>query len=162
MIVKTKKYKLPTGTYIKLALKNVLLEQWWVILIALAIASGAFFVFSWWWIIGAVLGYGLYVLFWLIQFAGVTQLEQSKILFEKLSYEITSQQILIKVNPRQGMPIKWENVRKAIIGKDYFLLIITKAQLIYLPFRIFNTEHERKFIETILKRKGYVKEKSAV
>jgi hypothetical protein len=162
MIVKTKKYKLPTGTYIKLALKNVLLEQWWVILIALTIASGAFFVFSWWWIIGAVLGYGLYVLFWLIQFAGVTQLEQSKILFEKLSYEINSQQILIKVNPRQGMPIKWENVRKALIGKDYFLLIITKAQLIYLPFRIFNTEHERKFIETILKRKGYVKEKSAV
>ena len=161
MIVKTKKYKLPTGTYIKLALKNVLLEQWWVIPIALAIASGAFFIFSWWWIIGAVLGYGLYVLFWLIQFAGVTQLEQSKILFEKLSYEINSQQILIKVNPRQGMPIKWENVRKAIIGKDYFLLIITKAQLIHLPFRIFNTEHERKFIETILKRKGYLKEKSA-
>ena len=161
MIVKTKKYKLPTGTYIKLALKNVLLEQWWVIPIALAIASGAFFIFSWWWIIGAVLSYGLYVLFWLIQFAGVTQLEQSKILFDKLSYEINSQQILIKVNPRQGMPIKWENVRKAIIGKDYFLLIITKAQLIHLPFRIFNTEHERKFIETILKRKGYVKEKSA-
>lgn len=162
MIVKTKKYKLPTGTYIKLALKNVLLEQWWVILIALAIASGAFFIFSWWWIIGAVLGYGLYVLFWLIQFAGVTQLDQSKILFEKLGYEINSQQILIKVNPRQGMPIKWENVRKAIIGKDYFLLIITKAQLIYLPFRIFNTEHERKFIETILKRKGYLKEKASV
>lgn len=161
MIVKTKKYKLPTGTYIKLALKNVLLEQWWVIPIALAIASGAFFIFSWWWIIGAVVGYGLYVLFWLIQFAGVTQLDQSKILFEKLSYEINSQQILIKVNPRQGMPIKWENVRKAIIGKDYFLFIITKAQLIHLPFKIFNTEHERKFIETILRRKGYLKEKSA-
>ncbi len=161
MIIKTKKYKLPTGTYIKLALKNVLLEQWWVILIALAIASGAFIVFSWWWIIGAVLAYGLYVLFWLIQFAGVTQLEQSKILFERLSYEITSQQILIKVNTKQGMPIKWENVRKASIGKDYFLLIITKAQLIHLPFKIFNSENERKFMETILKRKGYLKEKSA-
>jgi hypothetical protein len=160
MIIKTKKYKLPTGTYIKLALKNVLLEQWWVIPIALAIASGAFFIFSWWWIIGAVLGYGLFVLFWLIQFAGVTQLEQSKILFEKLSYEINSQQILIKVNTKQGMPIKWENVRKAIIGKDYFLLIITKAQLIHLPFKIFNTEHEKKFMETILKRKGYIKEKN--
>jgi hypothetical protein len=161
MIIKTKKYKLPTGTYIKLALKNVLLEQWWVIPIALAIASGAFFIFSWWWIIGAVLGYGLFVLFWLIQFAGVTQLEQSKILFEKLSYEINSQQILIKVNTKQGMPIKWENVRKAIIGKNYFLLIITKAQLIHLPFKIFNTEHEKKFMETILKRKGYIKEKNA-
>ena len=161
MIIKTKKYKLPTGTYIKLALKNVLLEQWWVILIALAIACGAFIIFSWWWIIGAVLAYGLYVLFWLIQFAGVTQLEQSKILFERLSYEITSQQILIKVNTKQGMPIKWENVRKASIGKDYFLLIITKAQLIHLPFKIFNSENERKFLETILRRKGYLKEKNA-
>jgi hypothetical protein len=59
------------------------------------------------------------------------------------------------------MPIKWENVRKAIIGKDYFLLIITKAQLIHLPFKIFNSEHEKKFMETILRRKGYLKEKSA-
>ncbi len=159
MIVKTKKYKLETGTYIKHALKNILLEQWWVVLIALAIASGAFFIFSWWWIIGAVVAYALYVLFWLIQFAGVTQMEQSKILFERLSYEINSQQILIKVNTKQGMPIKWENVKKATIGKDYFLFIISKAQLIHLPFRIFNSEHERKFIGTILKRKGYIKEK---
>jgi len=36
-----------------------------------------------------VLGAGLFVLFWWIQFYGVTQLDQSKMLFERLSYEIT-------------------------------------------------------------------------
>lgn len=157
MIVRTKKYKLETGKYIKLGLKNILKEQWWVLLIALAIASMAFFIWSIWWIIGAVIAYGLYWLFWVIQFAGVTQMEQNKILFEKLTYEITSQQILIKINPKQGMPLKWENVKRAMMGKDYFLLVVTKAQLIYLPFKIFNSDNERKFMETILKRKAYIK-----
>ena len=160
MIVKTRKYKLETGTYIKLGLMNVLREQWWVFLIAVAIMCGAFFVFSWWWIIGALIALALYVLFWVIQFAGVTQLEQNKVLFERLSYEINSQQVLIKVNPKQGMPLKWDMIKKARMGKDFFLLIVSKAQMIYLPFRIFNTDNERRFVETILKRKGYVKEKS--
>ncbi|WKN29649.1 YcxB family protein [Porifericola rhodea] len=158
MIVKTKKYKLETGTYIKLAMLNIVKEQWWVFLIAVAIACGAIFIWSWWWIIGAALALTLYFLFWLIQFAGVTQLEQNKILFERLSYEINSQQVLIKVNAKQGMPLKWEMIKKAQIGKDYFLLIVSKAQLVHLPFRIFNTENERKFLETILKRKGYIKQ----
>jgi hypothetical protein len=156
MIVKTKKYQLPTKTYIKLGLKNIFKEQWWVLLIAVAIASMAFVIWSIWWIIGAVIAYALYWLFWLIQFAGVTQMEQNKILFDKLSYEITSQQILIKVNTKQGMPVKWENIKRAVIGKDYFMLVMSKAQLIHLPFRVFNTDNERKFLETILKRKNLV------
>lgn len=162
MIVKTRKYTLDNSTYIKLALMNVLREQWWVFLIVLALMSGAFFVFSWWWIIGPLIALTLYILFWVIQFAGVTQLEQNKVLFERLSYEINSQQVLIKVSAKQGMPLKWNMIKKARIGKDYFLLIVSKAQLIHLPFRIFNTDNERRFVESILKRKGYVKEKKMV
>jgi hypothetical protein len=110
----------------------------------------------WWWI-GALIALVLYALFWLIQFAGITQMEQNKILFERLNYEISSQQILIKVNPKQGMPMKWENIKKAYVGKDFFLLVISKAQFIYLPNRIFNSENDRKFMETILRRKNYIK-----
>ncbi len=157
MIVKTKKYKLATGTYIRMALQNVLKEQWWVFLIAIAIACGTFIIPSNWWWIGALIALALYVLFWVIQFAGVTQMEQSKILFDKLAYEINSQQIMIKLNSKQGMPIKWENIKKAIKGKDYYLFIVSKAQMIHLPFKVFKTENEIKFIETILKRKGYLK-----
>ena len=157
MIVKTRKYKLETGTYIKLALKNILKEQWWVFLIAVALMCGYFIVPSHWWITGALIALVLYILFWLIQFAGVTQLEQNKILFEKLAYEIDSRQVLIKVNTKQGMPMTWDKIKKAAMGKDYFVLIVSKAQLIHLPFKIFKTDNERKFIETILRRKGYIK-----
>ena len=157
MTVKTKKYKLDTGTYVKLALVNILKEQWWVFLIVVAIMSGFFFIPSHWWITGALIALLLYILFWLIQFAGVTQVEHNKALFERLSYEINSQQILIKLNSKQGMPIKWDNIKKANIGKDHFLFIISKAQMIHLPFKIFKNENERKFIESILRRKGLVK-----
>ena len=45
--------------------------------------------------------------FWLIQF-WVTQVEQSSYMFERLSYEISSNQLMMKINNKQGMPIKWE------------------------------------------------------
>jgi len=158
MNVRTKKFQLKTGTYIKIALKNVIRQQWWVFLIALAIASGTFFIpTTYWFIIGAIIGLVLYFLFWVIQFAGVTQMEQFKILFDRLGYEINSQQVLIKISSKQGMPITWDKIKKAYKGKDHFILVVSKAQLIYLPFKVFNTTNEIKFVETILRRKGYIK-----
>ena len=156
MIVKTKKYKLETGTYIKIALASVLRQQWWVILIALGIMAGSLIIWSHWWITGALIAYALYILFWLIQFAGITQLEQGKILFERLNYEINSQQILIKISSKQGMPIKWDQIKRAKKAKLGFIFWMSKVQIIYLPFKIFNTENERKFLETILRRKEYI------
>jgi hypothetical protein len=157
MIIRTRKYKLEQGEYIKLAMLNVLREQWWVGLIFLAICAMYFVLPSIWWIIGAVIALILYLLFWLVQFAGVTQMEQSKILFDRLSYEITSQQIMIKLNPKQGMPMPWAQVKKAQVKKDAFVLIISKAQLIHLPYKIFNSDNERKFLQTILRKKGLTK-----
>jgi len=157
MIVKTKKYKLETGTYIKIGLLNILKEQWWVFLIYLAICAMYFVIPSWWWVIGASIALVLYFLFWLIQFAGIPQLEQNKILFEKLGYEIDSRQILVKVSTKQGMPITWDMIKRATIGKNHFTLVVSKAQIIHLPFRIFNNDNQVKFVETILKRKGLSK-----
>jgi hypothetical protein len=134
MIVRTKNYRLEKKTYIGLALRNVLRRQGWIAgLAALAICLCYFWVPSIWWFIGAVIGLGLYLLFWWIQFYGVTQLEQGKMLFEKFSYEISSQQIMMKINPREGMPMKWDQIKHAAIGKDYFVLFVNKAQMIYLP-----------------------------
>ncbi|MCC5920000.1 MAG: YcxB family protein [Cyclobacteriaceae bacterium] len=158
MIIKTKKNKLETGTFIKVALKNVLKDQWWVFLIALALMIPTFFVDTVWFIIGTMIALVIYFLFWLIQFAGVTQLEQTKMLFEKLSYEISSKEIMIKLNARQGMPVKWENVKRVVQGKDHYALILSKVQIIYLPHRVFNSTHDIKFFEeAILKRKGLIK-----
>lgn len=157
MLVKTRKYKLKTGKYIKIALEGVIRQQWWVILIALGIMSGSLIIWSHWWITGALIAYALYILFWIIQFAGITQMEQGKILFDRLNYEITSQQILIKISSKQGMPIKWDQIKRVKVTKSGFILWMSKVQLIYFPFKIFNTQNERKFIETILRRKEYIK-----
>ena len=157
MIVRTKKYQLATGKYIGLALVGVLKQQWWVFLIYFAICSGFFIIPNAWLIISASIALILYLLFWFVQFAGVTQLEQSKFLFNKLNYELSSQQILVKLNAKQGMPMKWDQIKRASAKKEAFLLFVSKAQLIYLPHRIFNSDNEIKFFETILKRKGYIK-----
>jgi len=158
MIVKTKNYKLEKKTYINLALKSVLKKQGWIAgAVALALCLCFFLIASIWWFIGAVVGLGLYLLFWWIQFYGVTQLEQGKMLFEKFSYEISSQQILMKINPREGMPLKWDQIKNANEGKDFFVLYVNKAQLIYWPFKIFNTDNERKFVANVLKAKGLLK-----
>jgi len=156
MIAKTKKYKLTTNTYIQLGLRNIIREQWWVFLIALAIVSGTFFVRTIWFVLGASMGLLLYFLFWLIQFYGITYLEQNRLLFERLCYEISSQQIIIQLTSKQGMPIAWEQVKRATQGKDYFLLVISKTHLIHLPYKIFNSKHEIKLVETILKRKALI------
>lgn len=140
-----------------MALGSILKEQWWTIPIAIAICLLYLWIPSLWWIFAGVMAYGLYVLFWLIQFYGVTQLDQGKMLFERFSYEITSQQIVMKLNAREGMPLKWDQIKRAKAGKDFYLLFVNKAQLIHLPFKIFNTENERKFLASILKNKGLLK-----
>jgi hypothetical protein len=160
MVVKTKNYKLEKKIYINLALKNILMKQGWIaVAVAVLLCLGYFIpgADSIWWFIGAIVGLGLYILFWWVQFYGVTQLDQGKMLFEKFAYEISSQQILMKINAREGMPLKWDQIQKAAIGKDYFVLFVNKAQVIHWPFRIFNTENERKFVTNVLKAKKLVK-----
>ena len=158
MNVKTKNYRLEKKTYIKLAFNNILKKQWWMAALGVAlICSGYFWVASVWWFISAGIALGLFFLFWWVQFYGVTQLEQGKMLFERFSYEINSQQILMKINPREGMPMKWDQIKSASAGKDFYLLVVNKAQFIHLPFKIFNSENERKFVGSILKNKGLLK-----
>lgn len=158
MIVKTKNYKLDKKTYINLALRNILKRQGWMAAAgAFVICLGYIWIPSIWWFIGAIAGLGLYLLFWWVQFYGVTQLEQGKMLFEKFSYEITSQQIIMKINAREGMPLKWDQISRAEIGKDSFVLFVNKAQLIHLPYKIFNSDNERKFLTSVLRNKGLVK-----
>ena len=89
----------------------------------------------------------------------MTQLDQGKFMFQRLSYEVSSQQILIKMNAKQGMPMKWDQIKRATKGKSGFTFYASKAQLIYLPFKSFNNDNEIRFIETVLKRKGYITEK---
>ena len=160
MTIRTRKYQLQTKKYVQIAMMGVIRQQWWVSLIYLTICATYFLLPSWWWVIGATIALGLYFLFWLIQFAGVTQLEQGKFLFQKLSYEINSREILIKVTSKQGMPLKWGQIKRAFRDKQGFTFFLSKAQVIHLPNKIFNSENERKFLESVLRRKEYIKSKN--
>lgn len=157
MIIKTKKTQLEKKEYIKIALLKLIKKQWWYGALPIAICAGAFFIFSWWWIISGILVAVLYLAFWAIQFYGVTIVEQNKILFDKLMYEIDSRQILIKLNTKQGMQLTWEQIKEIEQTKDAYLLFISKAQFIYLPFKCFNSDNDMRFLESLFKRKNLVK-----
>lgn len=154
MIIKTKKYQMTPNAYVQLGLKNIIREQWWVLLIVLAIMSGTFFIKTIWFVVIGIVALLLYTSFWAVQFYGISLLEQNQLFFERLRYEISSRQIMAQVTTKQGMPITWDQIKRATRGRDYFLLVISKTHLIYLPHKIFHNKHEIKFLETILKRKG--------
>ena len=157
MVVRTRKYALPKKLYMRLAYLALLQKQLkWMLLAYLLLNAGTLLWFSWWWLIGSTVLLVVYQLFWLIQFAGITYLDQFKLLFQKLSYEVDSKQLLIKLNTREAMPVPWSKVKRARIQKDGFVLYLSIAQLIYLPFKIFQSQHEIKVLETLLRRRNYI------
>ena len=76
MVIKTKKYQLDTGLYIKKSMLNIAKEWWWAWLIPIAVFA-IFFAFGLWgWGLGiSITLLVVYVLFWLAQFTAITQHE---------------------------------------------------------------------------------------
>lgn len=182
MIVKTRKYALDQKTYINLALKQWLRDNWLFGLIPLALiilnivlyATGTFD--HYWPAIVIFLLTVLYVLFWAVQITGIAQMEQSKALFQKYVYEIDSRQILMRINAKEGGILKWDQISSVNKDKEAYILYLdnaeatrnvkaswlaktvtkglAKAQFLYLPYSIFNSEQDLKFTDAILRRKG--------
>lgn len=161
--VRTKKYALPTKKYIFLAMRYFFKTQlkWGLIPLALILINAILNltgVYSNLWIyITVFVGVVLYVLFWLIQFAGITQLAQYKPMFERFQYEIDNRQILMKLNQKEGSVMKWEQILDGYKDKDAYVLVISKGQFVHLPFNIFTSEHDIKVFERILKQKDLLK-----
>ncbi|HAR19347.1 MAG TPA: hypothetical protein DCR46_01715 [Cytophagales bacterium] len=155
MTIKTKKYQLKKKDYVKMAMWQLLRKTWWYGFGPLAFVVLGFFVpYSWWYIgTGLVVAF-LYLLFWFIQFMGVTQMEQNKVMFERLTYEIDSRFVVIKLNAKQGMQMNWDMIKSAEKTKDAFLLVVNKAQFLHFPFSMFNSDHDLRFMEALLKRKN--------
>lgn len=159
--VKTKKYQMPHKTYIRLGLRSVLQERKWVWFIPLAVfLIGIATSFAWfpafWWCFGlSLLLIGGYWLFWFVQFWGLTQVEQGKQLFKKMSYEIDSRYILMKTNANEGAQITWDKIQKVEKQKNAYVFTLSRAQFIYLPFDLFKPE-ETRFVDFILKRKNLI------
>lgn len=158
MIVKTKKYALEPKVFRKLAMGEVLKDFWWAFLVPITMVAMKFVLNGghWWWIVALVLTI-LYLAFWWIQFSAAAQLPQFQTLFQKMSYDINSQHVMMKLDAKRGMPIGWDKIKKAKMTKKAFVMVITRAQFIYLPMRIFNNTNDIKFVESVLKRKKLIK-----
>jgi YcxB-like protein len=98
-----------------------------------------------------------YVLFWLIQFLGIAQLEQYKIMFDKFFYDINGKEIKAMVSQKEGMQINWDTVQKVYVEKDAYTLVLSRGQFIHLPFSIFSSDNDMKFVERILRQKNLIK-----
>lgn len=186
MIVKTKKYALDQKTYINIALRQWLKDNWkWafvplglIILNAILNVTGAY-PNIWIYVVVVVLTI-LYVLFWAVQITGIAQMEQSKALFQKYIYEIDSRQILMRISVKEGGLLKWDQISSVVKDKDAYILFLNnadalrntkanwiartvtkglaKAQFLYLPYNIFTSDHDLKFTDAILRRKGLLPE----
>jgi len=190
MIVKTKKYALDQKTYINIALRQWLKENWkWafvplglILLNVVLNITGAYP--NYWIYIVIVLLTILYVLFWAVQITGIAQMEQSKALFQKYVYEIDSRQILMRINAKEGGLLKWNQIDSVIKDKDAYILFLdnteamknvkatwiarvvtkglSKAQFLYLPFSIFNSDNDLRFTDALLRRKGFLPDSPAL
>ncbi|GAB2542834.1 YcxB family protein [Rufibacter soli] len=177
LAIRTKKNQVDKNDYAKIALLQVWKKEWWRALIPLVLFSlPAAFAFSWWWVAGAVLVTVLYVLVRSAQVMGVTQMEQSSVLFERVNYEIDQRQILIKRNDREGMALQWDMIERVTQNKDSYFLYLkgpSADQLpggfkgwlaknfnvpvfLHLPFRIFNSPNDLKLMDSLLRRKNFI------
>ena len=183
MTIKTKKYALDQKTYISLAFRQWVRDNWlwsgvplaFILLNAILNLTGTYP--NYWIYVVVILLTILYVVFWAVQFTGVSQSEQFKPMFQKYVYEIDSRHIVMKLNAKEGGMLKWDMIKTATKAKDAYVLQLGngldspgtpamnpfmkylanqmgRAQFLYLPYSIFTSESDQKFMELILRRKG--------
>ena len=54
--------------------------------------------------------------------------------------------------------MKWETIKSGYKTKDAYVLVVSKGQFLYFPFSIFNSDHDLKLMERILKQKELLKD----
>ncbi|MFM6937420.1 YcxB family protein [Aquirufa sp. TARAVU-A1A] len=162
LAIKTKKYGLEKNKYIAMCMRQLFANQWkWAFLPLALVGLNVFLNISgtyknYWIYIFLAIGVIGYILFWLIQFTGITQLAQYKQLFDKYRYEIDSRQIFMKISDKEGGMIKWDMILSAYKDKEAYVLEMGKYQFIYLPLAIFNNDNDRKLMDKIMRDKGLI------
>ncbi|UYZ58286.1 hypothetical protein [Hymenobacter latericus] len=176
LAVRTKKHQLDKNTFTRMALTQVWKRDWWQAVIPLVVLLlPAAFSFSWWWVAAAVLVAVLYVLVRSAQVTGVTQMEQSKVLFDRVSYEFDPRYIAMRSNekdPPRGM--NWETIESVRRDKDAYVLYLKQPDVadqisgwrlwlaklmwvpvfLHIPTRIFNSGKDQQMFENLLRRKN--------
>ncbi len=175
LAIVTKKTQFDTNAYTRLAMAEVWRKDWVYALVPFAIGLLPAIVWhSWWWLaLSAVLTL-LFVLLRSAQVTGVTQMEQSKPLFERMSFEMDQKQLLLRVSKEKAMQLTWDMISKVRRDGDAYLLYLKPGAppegtapwrlwlartfdvpvFLHLPQRVFNSDNDRKLFEALLRRKN--------
>ncbi len=175
LAIVTKKSQFDTNAYTKLAMAEVWRKDWVYALVPFAIGLlPAIIWHSWWWLALSFVLTLLFVLLRSAQVTGVTQMEQSKPLFERMSFEMDQKQLLLRVSKEKAMQLTWDMIGKARRADDAYLLYLKPGDppadtagwrlwiartfdvpvFLHLPQRIFNSDNDRKLFEALLRRKN--------
>jgi len=180
--IRTKKYQFDPNTYTRLAMTQVWKREWWYAAVPLAVGLlPALIWHSWWWILlGALLAL-LFVLVRSSLITGVTQMEQSKPLFERMNFEADQRQLVMRQSEQKAMALPWEQLSRVQLHEGAYLLFFKSAAppadlapwrrwvattfdvpvFLHLPVRLFNSDNDRKLFEALLRRKGLLAGASA-
>jgi hypothetical protein len=186
LAIRTKKTQLTTDAYTKMVMGEVWKKDWPYALIPFVLGLlPALFLPSWWWIALAVVLTVLFVLFRSAQVTGITQMEQSKPLFERMAFEMDNKQLLLRVGPEKegkAMQLTWDLIDRARRDPDAYLLYLKPGTppaglaawrlwlartfdvpvFLHLPFKIFNADNDRKLFEALLRRKNLLPTEAGV
>lgn len=176
LAIRTKKYQLDKDTYTRIALTQVWKRDWWQAAIPLVLLLlPAVFSFSWWWVAAAVVVTLLYVLLRSAQVTGVTQMAETKVLFERISYEFDPRYILMRANEKeQPRGLEWSHIERVRRTPDAYFLDLRQPDMtgqvpgwrlwlaklmwvpafIHIPQRIFNAPKDVTMFENLLRRKN--------
>ena len=175
LAIVTKKTQFDTNAYTKLAMAEVWRKDWVYALVPFALGLlPAIIWHSWWWLALSFVLTLLFVLLRSAQVTGVTQMEQSKPLFERMSFEMDPKQLLLRVSKEKAMQLTWDMIGKVRRDDDAYLLYLKPGAppadtagwrlwiartfdvpvFLHLPQRIFNSDNDRKLFEALLRRKN--------
>ncbi len=175
LAIVTKKTQFDTNAYTRLAMAEVWRKDWVYAFVPFAIGLLPAIVWhSWWWLAVSALLTLAFVLLRSAQVTGVTQMEQSKPLFERMSFEMDQKQLLLRVSKEKAMQLTWDMIGKVRRDGDAYLLYLKPGVppegtapwrlwlgrtfdvpvFLHLPQRVFNSDNDRKLFEALLRRKS--------
>ncbi len=177
LAIRTKKQQLDPNLYTRTALSRVWRKEWWFALVPFALGVLPAVIWpSWWWLAAALVLTLLYVLLRSSQITAVTQVEQTKPFFERLSYVIDQRQIGLMQNEKEGrgMAVNWDMIGQVKRTPDSYFLWFRNQDVpdtvtgwrawvartfetpmfLHVPFKVFNSPNDQKLFESLLRRKN--------
>jgi len=146
MDIKTNDFALDEGEYFNLLFVNNIKSRWWFF--AVLIAAVFYFKNPFLLILA-----GVYLGLAAMEIAFSLGSEENKPLFKQKFCKITEEAVIVYFKDGDLQKIRWENIAKAVRGKSYYRLHLTRKNYIHLPFKAFGFEEDRKNFDAFLVQK---------